>query len=136
MPAEGHQHDDHVREHVLAALDRLTGLIGAQDMAALHEFYPAPDTVFIGSEAWEIIEGPVKLAEFFETICSQPDRFSWSWRHRSVSSMGDVAWLYADGEFIRTGAEGEDRTPYRVTGVLILVDGRWQWRQFHGAQPI
>ena len=51
--------DLHVREHVLAALDRLTGLIGAQDMAALNEFDPSPDTVFIGSESWEIIEGPV-----------------------------------------------------------------------------
>ena len=30
----------------------------------------------------------------------------------------------------------KDRTPYRVTGVLIFVDGHWRWRQFHGAQPI
>ncbi|HSY85385.1 MAG TPA: hypothetical protein VLA85_02355, partial [Verrucomicrobiae bacterium] len=82
--------DLHVREHVLAALDRLTGLIGAQDMAALNEFDPSPDTVFIGSESWEIIEGPVKLFEFFETICSQPERFSWAWRRRSVSSAGNV----------------------------------------------
>jgi hypothetical protein len=128
--------DAHVREHVLAALDRLTGLIGAQDMAALNEFDPSPDTVFIGSESWEIIEGPVKLFEFFETICSQPERFSWAWRRRSVSSAGNVAWLLADGEFIRTGPEGEDRTPYRVTGVLIYSGERWRWRQFHGAQPI
>ena len=32
---QGEAQDHHVREHVLAALDRLTGLINAQDMAAL-----------------------------------------------------------------------------------------------------
>ena len=128
--------DLHVREHVLAALDRLTGLIGAKDMAVLNEFDPSPDTVFIGSEAWEIIEGPVKLAEFFQTVCSQPERFSWDWRRRCVSYAGDVAWLLADGEFIRTSPAGEDRTPYRITGVLVRAGNRWRWRQFHGAQPI
>jgi ketosteroid isomerase-like protein len=55
---------------------------------------------------------------------------------RDVSSVGDVAWLYAEGHVVISGDDSEQRSPYRLTGVLERMAGTWRWRLFHGSEPV
>ena len=53
-----------------------------------------------------------------------------------MSSVGDVAWLYAEGHVVISRDASEHRSPYRLTGVLERRAGTWRWRLFHGSEPV
>jgi ketosteroid isomerase-like protein len=120
---------------VRLALIRLNGLLARRDMAILDEFSPAPDTLLVGSEASERARGRDELEAFFTELFAAPEVLSFAWREVDVSVRGDVAWIHADGDLVaRTDSGDEQRTPYRLAGVLEPHGRRWQWRMFQGAR--
>ena len=120
---------------IAATLDRLNALLSAHDPAIVQEFAPDADVLLLGSEANELAIGPSQLGTFFRDLLSQPFTLSWEWKQTRVSSMGNVAWVFAEGDVIVLATDGTTRAPYRLTGVLEHRNGKWLWRQSHGSEP-
>ena len=118
---------------VRLALIRLNDLLAKRDMAIVEEF--STDVQFSGSEPGERAQGREELTAFFEGLYGLSVTLAFSWRAVNVEVRGDVAWLYAEGDFLLRGDAGETRKPYRASGVLELIAGQWRWRMFHGSQP-
>jgi hypothetical protein len=53
-----------------------------------------------------------------------------------VHRYGDRAYVFAeaDGE-ARTDAGETETFPYRVSGMVELIGGRWLWRHCQGGEP-
>lgn len=104
-------------------------------MAIVNEFALESDVLLLGSEADELVIGREQLEAFFQKVIALPATISWDWKQTRVSSFNDVAWVFASGDVVVKSEKGEQRTPYRLTGVLQRRDGTWKWRQFHGSEP-
>jgi ketosteroid isomerase-like protein len=119
----------------MTAMDRLNLLLSRHDPKIIQEFAPDSDVLLLGSDADELAIGHEQLADFFQKIVSLPVTLSWEWKQTKVSSLGNVAWIFAQGDIVVRSASGEKRSPYRLTGVLERQNGKWLWRQFHGSEP-
>jgi ketosteroid isomerase-like protein len=127
------QADAATRSEVLLALGELRAAIAEKRLeGALALFAPDADTTLIGSSAGEIVRGPMEMRPFLEDLFDRPETISWEWDDVSVSSCGDVAWLWTDGALV---IDGRSARPYRISGVLERRQGRWLWSLFHGAEP-
>jgi len=124
-----------VESEVKAALSRMSDLVAAHDLSVLEEYAPESDVLLQGSEAGELAIGRQQLEAFFRRHLIQSVTISWDWKRVRVSSAGDIAWVFADGDVVMRTADGTKRSPYRMTGVLEKRKGRWLWRQFHGSEP-
>lgn len=120
----------HMRADVLEVLDKFDRLVSTRDMSAVDEF--TDDALLVGSEAGEIAKGRRQLEAFFVRVFAREDAFSWVWDRVEVSDVGDVAWFLAEGHVVI----GSHAAPYRVSGVLRRVGGRWLWSQYHGSEPV
>jgi ketosteroid isomerase-like protein len=126
---------DDVESEVLEAMDRLGARLWSRDLAIMDEFVDDVDVLLVGSEDGEIARGRAAIEALMRGLFDLPMRLTWDWRRRTVSHIGDIAWVFADCEVVLTFADGEKRKPYRMTGVLQRLAGRWRWRQFHGSEP-
>ena len=106
----------------------------AEEIVAL--FAASPDVLVIGSKAGKIARGIDEARAMFEGIVSAPAATRLVWKSYTVHAHGDVAWLFAVVDLVHERPEGVTRVPYRVTSVFARVDGRWQWIQYHGSEPI
>jgi ketosteroid isomerase-like protein len=120
---------------VRLALIRLNGLLSRRDLSIAREFIEASDTLLIGPGPDERARGPDQIEAYFEQLFARPEAHAFSWREVDVSVHGEVAWIHADGELIRKSDSGEQRTPYRLAGVLEPRAGDWKWRMFQGSRP-
>lgn len=134
-PAASDEADPHTRDQVLASLERLNILMEQRDPSILEEFSTAQDVTLIGSQSDEVARTRPQIVALFRHLFALPATVNWEWRKVEVSSAGPVAWLFADGVLVVHAADGEQKSPYRLTGVLQKEKGRWRWRQFHGSQP-
>jgi uncharacterized protein (TIGR02246 family) len=119
---------------ILAALERFECDIAARDMTVAELF--TVDGRVAGSEASDLATGREAIADHFKTYFALPFTIHWAWRSRDISSLGHVAWLFADGDVILRGNGGERRSPYRLTCIFVRQEGRWLIAHFHGAQPM
>jgi uncharacterized protein (TIGR02246 family) len=127
------QADAHTREEVLFALGELRSAVAQRRLeGVLTLFAPDADTTVIGSSLGEIARGPIEMRTFFERVFAGPQAVSWEWDDVSVSSAGDVAWLWLEGALV---LDGRSDRGYRITGVLERRQGRWLWTLFHGSEP-
>jgi ketosteroid isomerase-like protein len=125
-----------IRDQVLQALERFESLVAARDPALLSEFAQEADVRLVGSEASEVATGLTEVEALVRRFLGLPVQIRWEWRSRDVSVVGDVAWLFAQGEAVLSGEGTEQRVPYRMTGVLERRGDTWRWRHFHGSEPI
>ncbi|ANY84033.1 hypothetical protein BB934_37870 (plasmid) [Microvirga ossetica] len=125
-----------VRDQVLQALERFESLVAARDPALLSEFAEEADIRLVGSEASEVATGLTEVDALVHRFFGLPVQIRWEWRSRDVSFVGDIAWLFAQGEAVLSGEGTEQRVPYRMTGVLERRRNTWRWRHFHGSEPI
>jgi len=125
-----------VRDQVLQALERFESLVAARDPAILSEFADEADIRLVGSEVSEVATGPAEVEALVRRFFGLPGQIRWEWRRRDISFVGDVAWLFAQGEAVLSGEGPEQRVPYRMTGVLERRGDTWRWRHFHGSEPI
>ena len=127
--------EDPTYREVRQSLDRLSALLAAKDPAMLAEFTASTDMLLIGSDADEIVEGRQAFEDFIHRLFALPVKLGWEWRTIRVSQKGDIAWVFANGDLVVRDAKREQRTAYRMTGVLEERNGRWTWRLFHGSAP-
>ena len=120
---------------VSTALTRLNELLATRNRAIVDEFAAMPDVMLLGSDPGEVAVGRGNMVALFDAVFALPFQISWDWAQTRVSSEGDIAWVFAEGDVVMKGADGETRKPYRMTGVLQRLDGEWKWRQFHGSEP-
>jgi ketosteroid isomerase-like protein len=125
-----------MRDQVLQALERFERLVAERDPALLSEFADEADVRLVGSEVSEVATGPAEVEALVRRFFGLPVQIRWEWRSRDVSFVGDVAWLFAQGEAVLRGEGGEQRVPYRMTGVLERRGDTWRWRHIHGSEPI
>ena len=116
---------------VRKTLMRLNDRLARRDLALVDDFANDPDTLMVGSEAGEVARGRAGVEARLKEIFAQSDTLAFAWREVEVSVHGHVAFLHAEGEAVI----GAERRPYRLTGVLMLQDGLWRWRLFHGSEP-
>ena len=121
------------REEVLVALGEFRSAVSQRRIeGVLSLFAPDADATLIGSSGGEIARGPNEMRKFLEQLFAGPQTISWEWDDVSISSSGDVAWLWLEGALVLDGRS--DRS-YRITGVLERRSGRWLWTLFHGSEP-
>lgn len=120
---------------VRKTLMRLNDRLARRDLALLDDFADGPDTLVVGSEVGEVARGRAAIEAHLKSIFARPETLAFSWREVEVAVHGHVAFLHAEGEAVLDGADGEQRRPYRLTGVLQLVEGLWRWRLYHGSEP-
>ena len=125
-----------MRDQVLQALERFERLVAERDPALLSEFADEANVRLVGSEVSEVATGPAEVEALVRRFFGLPVQIRWEWRSRDVSFVGDVAWLFAQGEAVLRGEGGEQRVPYRMTGVLERRGDTWRWRHIHGSEPI
>ncbi|HYZ30445.1 MAG TPA: nuclear transport factor 2 family protein [Thermoleophilaceae bacterium] len=127
------QADAETREEILWTLGELRAAVSERRIeGVLSLFAPDADTTLIGSSAGEIARGPIELRALLERIFAAPQTVGWEWDDVSVSSCGDVAWLWLEGAL---ALDGRSDRAYRITGVLERRSGRWLWTLFHGSEP-
>jgi hypothetical protein len=125
-----------IRDQVFQALERFESSVAARDPALLSEFAEVADVRLVGSEVSEVATGSAEVEALVNRLFELPVQIRWEWRRRDVSFIGDVAWLFAQGEAVLSGEGTEQRVPYRMTGVLERRGDTWRWRHFHGSEPI
>ena len=125
-----------MRDQVLQALEQFERMVAERDPALLSEFAQEADVRLVGSEVSEVATGPADVEALVRRLFGLPVQIRWEWRSRDVSFIGDVAWLFAQGEAVLSGEGTEQRVPYRMTGVLERRGDTWRWRHFHGSEPI
>ena len=128
--------DTDMRSVVGDVLERFFHLVSTRNLQVLAEFAPGDDVLLVGSDAGEIATGLQEVEEFFTRIFARFSTFSWKSAHIDVSCAGDIAWFFAEGQMIVSSTEGQERLPYRISGVLERIGHRWLWRQYHGSEPV
>jgi uncharacterized protein (TIGR02246 family) len=125
---------DDVRSAVVAVLDEWERAEATGDAAAQRALFAGDaDVMLVGSSGWERFRGPDELNTFFEKADGVP---SWStWRERHVSQAGDVAWVFANGEFTYEYEGTRTTVPYRMTVILERRGDRWMIVHYHGSEP-
>ena len=83
---------------ILAAFERVETCIAARDLSVAGLF--TADGRIVGSEMSDLATGRDAIAAHFEIYFALPFTIHWDWRSRDVSCMGNVAWLFADGDLV------------------------------------
>jgi ketosteroid isomerase-like protein len=127
------QSDAQTREEILLALGEFRAAVSQRRLeGVLALFAPDADATLIGSSLGEVARGPLELRRFLEKLFAHPQTVGWEWDDVSVSSAGDVAWLWLEGALV---LDGRSDRAYRISGVLERRQGRWLWSLFHGSEP-
>jgi ketosteroid isomerase-like protein len=116
-----------------AALGQFNQALRDRDPALAESFDEA--AIFIGSEPGEFALGREALSTLLDNIFRSPSTVQFEWSTVEASGIGETIWFYADGIVIITSPSGEQRRPYRLTGVLDRSGSGWRWRLFHGSEP-
>jgi len=126
-------------EGVMAAVDAFNAALRSRDLIAAEAVWALdkPDVSILGSASGEEFIGPDAVRTCLAALTSRQTAHGWRWVDRQVSVVGDVAWMMADAPWQTVHPDGAvSERPYRVTGVLVLVDGAWRWCQYHGSEPL
>ncbi|WP_249998077.1 nuclear transport factor 2 family protein [Actinoplanes sp. M2I2] len=119
------------------AVRDLSEAFAARDLnAALACFAPGDDIGYTGSELTESARGRAALTALLGDVFARPEAYAWQARESTVHRAGSRAYVFAeaDGE-ARADAGGRENFPYRVSGLVEQVDGRWLWRHCQGSEP-
>jgi len=116
-------------------LTRLDGGTRRRDLIGVLDLF-VDDAALFGSDAGEFAVGSAEVREFLTAIFAEPVTYGWTWDHPVAGRHGDVVWFVADGHAILEGEGAPPPVPYRLSGVLLQVNGGWRFALFNGAQPV
>ena len=119
----------------LNKLDRVVELIKSKNISLVDELWGNGDFALVGSERGEICKTREDLHAKMRSLFSNPATFTFEWSERTVKVVGDAAWIFAAGDFVVSGAQGEVRRPYLLSCIFEKAGGHWWWRQFFGSEP-
>ncbi len=121
----------------IEAVRDLSAAFAARDLpAALDCFAPGDDIGYAGSERAESAAGREALTALLGDVFGRDESYAWQPLSATVHEYGTSAYVFAEAEgLVRTDAGEAETFPYRVSGVVELVDGRWLWRHCQGGEP-
>jgi len=118
-------------DSVLTTLVRCTR---RRDLAGVLDLF-VDDAALFGSDLGEFARGRADLRDFVTEIFAERFTYGWTWEDPVAGRLGDVVWFVAVSEVILEGEGAPPPVPYRLSGVLVQVDGGWRFALFNGAQP-
>jgi hypothetical protein len=121
----------------IEAVQDLSKAFAARDLgAALDCFVPGDDIGYAGSERAESAYGRKALAALLDDVFLRDEAYAWTATSSRVHDYGLSAYVFVEADgMVRTDAGATETFPYRVSGVVELVDGRWLWRHCQGGEP-
>lgn len=126
-----------IEAEVMAVLRHFADAYSNRDKERLLElFLPDRDVILLGSGQDERCVGPIAIWDQIRREWDQIEtarlRFGW----RSVSLMGQVAWLATDCyAYIESGYRKAE-LPLRITAVMLEHEGQWKIAQLHYSSPV
>lgn len=120
-------------DEIDATLRRLGRMLFDRDEAFADQF--AEDALLVGSEPGEIASGREAIRALAGKLFVLPARYIWDWQAVDIRVDGDLGWLFAEGEIVRSDGGGRMAAPYRLSAVVSWDGSRWVWRLFHGSEP-
>jgi len=119
------------------AVHDLSEAFAARDLgAALACFAPGDDIGYAGSERAESAMGRAELTALLGEVFTRAEAYAWEPRETTVHLAGSRAYVFAEADGVaRTDAGGHENFPYRVSGLVEQVEGRWLWRHCQGSEP-
>jgi ketosteroid isomerase-like protein len=91
---------------------------------------------YAGSERAETAAGRDALAALLGDVFRRAETYEWTPTSATVHQYGGCAYVFAEADgVVRTDAGEIEDFPYRVSGVVELVGGRWRWRHCEGGEP-
>ncbi|MBM2615552.1 nuclear transport factor 2 family protein [Actinoplanes sp. LDG1-06] len=119
------------------AVRDLSEAFAARDLnAALACFAPGDDIGYTGSELTESATGRAALTALLGEVFLRPEAYAWQTRYVTVHEHGDRAYVFAEAlGSARPDGGAEENFPYRVSGLVEQVEGRWLWRHCQGSEP-
>ena len=118
-----------------SALTTLVSCTRQRDLRGTLELF-VDDAAVFGSDEGEFARGRDDVREFLTALYAEPVTYGWTWDHPVAGRHGDVVWFVALSQVILEGEGAPPPVPYRLSGVLRLVGGRWRFALFNGAQPV
>ena len=119
------------------AVRDLGDAFAARDLqAALACFAPGDDVGYAGSERAECATGRRALTALLGEVFQRPEAYGWQVRESTVHLAGPRAYVFAEADGVARADDGtQESFPYRVSGCVEQVDGRWLWRHCQGSEP-
>lgn len=114
-------------------LDALNAAVAARDLERTLALFTG-DVVLLGSEAEETAVGQDELRAFLTRFFQRPYTVRWHGDDLTVGDAAGVVWFLLVGELVRSGGQ-EQRSPYRLSAVLLAEGGTYRIAQFHGSEP-
>ncbi len=90
-----------------------------------------PSVTMWGSDLWEQAEGPDAIRRLGEALVGVDEELRFEWDELQIHERAEVAWVNARGSIL----VGGERSPYRVTAVLLHTYAGWRWHTFNGSIP-
>ena len=126
---------------VRASLDALNAACAMQDVRAFMELFEDNDDILVvGSDRGEVYQGRRATSEFIQMLFNLPFVFSFDLTNTTIRQVGNVAWIFTDGNVIHTRDRGQgvgkvSTKSYRFSVALLKRIGNWKWKLFHGSVP-
>jgi ketosteroid isomerase-like protein len=119
------------------AVRDLSEAFAARDLnAALACFAPGDDIGYAGSEKAETAVGRAELTALLGEVLLRTEAYAWEAHDVTVHTFGDRAYVFAEAEGTARPDDGAaENFPYRVSGLVEQVEGRWLWRHCQGSEP-
>lgn len=126
-----------VEADVMSVLRRFADAYAGRDKRRLLDLFCADrDVVLLGNGCDECNVGIHAVLGQIRRDWEQTDtlrmRFGW----RSVSTMGQVAWLATDCYLFVQAGYRRAELPMRITAVMIQTDDGWKIAQLHYSSPV
>lgn len=130
--------EDGIRSTLVA----LNAACAARDLPAFVALFDDDDdkVLFVGSDGSEVFHGRPGAAAFMKVLFELPFTFAFDLKDVTIRQTGDYAWVFVDGNMVRTGDKGTAagkvvRDRYRYSVSMVRKDGTWRWQLFHGSVP-
>jgi ketosteroid isomerase-like protein len=101
-----------------ATIKTFFSLVSNRDLRVLDEFAAGNDVLLVGSDEGEIARGQASIEAFFTKLFARPSTLAWQTDRVAVSQAGEIAWFFAEGEMTLDSADGQEKGPYRISGVV------------------
>jgi len=126
-----------VEAEVMGVLRRFADAYANRDRKKLLGLLcPDQDVVVLGCGSDEKNVGHSAVWKQIRRDWSQTDsirmRFGW----RSVSVLGEVAWLATDCYMFVQAGYRQTEVPVRITAVMIRIEDSWRIAQLHYSSPV
>jgi hypothetical protein len=121
----------------IQAVHDLSEAFGARDLeAALGCFVPDDEIGYAGSETDETATDRGGVAALLGKLFARDEAYSWQPTTVTIHQYGPTAYVFAEADGSSRPDEGEEEFfPYRVAGLVEMVDNRWFWRHCQGSEP-